>query len=64
MFLRAKVTFPRKQDRKGEVLSGENETVTQFQPVKVRILRGKVRFLRAIFENVKANASLKRAAEN
>ena len=50
IFLQAKVGFLRRQGRQSEVLSGQNEAFTQFLPLKVRILRWKVMFVRRILK--------------
>ena len=44
--LRAKMRFLRRNGRQGEVLSGENESYTEYPLLKVRTLREKVRFIR------------------
>ena len=46
MSLRAKMRFLRRNGRQGEVLSGENESYTEYPLLKVRTLREKVRFIR------------------
>jgi hypothetical protein len=60
MFPRSKVPFLRRETGQSDVLSDENEVVTQFPPVKVRNLRAKVRFLRAIFDGSKRKSARER----